>query len=62
MIRVAGRRWQANRFELRVALHAPFMIWSSPRGLLLDFAEEGNNRHITERDMTLVRYQQYADF
>jgi hypothetical protein len=38
------------------------MIWTSPSGLLLDFAEEDNNRHITELGMTLVRYQQYADF
>ncbi len=62
MIRVAGRRWQADRFELKVALHAPFLIWTSPSGLLLDFAEEDNNRHITERGMTIVRYQQYTDF
>jgi hypothetical protein len=61
-IRVAGHRWQADRFELKVALHAPFLIWTSPSGLLLDFAEEDNRRHITERGLKLVQFQQYSDF
>lgn len=61
-ITVARRRWKADKFELKVPLHAPFLIWTSERGLLLDFAEESNEGRLTENGMSLVRFQQLAGF
>jgi hypothetical protein len=61
-IRVAGVRWSADKFELRVPMHPPFLIWTSPQGLLLDFTEEDNQKRLTEHGMKLVRYKQFANF
>jgi hypothetical protein len=61
-ITVAARKWQADRFELKVALNPAFMIWTSPQGLLLDVTLEDNANRLTERGMKLVRYEQSADF
>lgn len=61
-ITIAHRKWRAHKSELRVPLHAPLLIWTSPAGLLLDFAEEDNLGRQREQGMTLVRYQQWFDF
>jgi hypothetical protein len=59
---IAGKKWQADKFELKVALNAPFMLWTSPQGLLLDLTLEDNAKRLAERGMELVRYQQFADY
>lgn len=61
-ISVADREWQSDKFELTLPLHAPFLVWTSPTGLLLDFAEEDNHGRVREQGMKLVRYQQWLDF
>lgn len=61
-ITVAGRKWSADKFKLTVPLHTPFLIWTSPAGLLLDFAEEDNHGRVEERGMMLVRYQQWLQY
>jgi len=47
---------------LTVPLHTPFLIWTSPSGLLLDFAEEDNHGRQREQGMKLIRYQQWSDY
>lgn len=59
---VADQKWQADKFELKVALNPRFMIWTSRQGLLLDLTEEDNQHRLTEHGMKLVRYQQFADY
>lgn len=61
-ITIADRKWEADKFELRVPLHAPFLLWTSPAGLLLDFVEEDNRGRLKEQGMKLVRYQQWLAF
>ena len=61
-ITIADRKWKADKFELTVPLHTPFLIWTSPSGLLLDFAEEDNHGRQLEQGMKLVRYQQWLDY
>ena len=61
-IKIADRKWKADKFELTVPLHTPFLIWTSPSGLLLDFAEEDNHGRQLEQGMKLVRYQQWLDY
>jgi len=60
--RVAGQAWLADKFELKVPMYPPFMIWTSPQGLLLDFTEEDNQNRLTEHGMKLVRYKQFSGF
>jgi hypothetical protein len=59
-ISLAGKQWRADQFELKVPLHPPFVIWTSPEGLLLGFAPEG--RSLAEAGLRLVRFQQLANF
>ena len=59
---VADQKWQADKFELKVALNPRFMIWTSRQGLLLDLTEEDNQNRLTEHGMKLVRYQQFAGY
>lgn len=62
VITIADRKWQADKFELNVPLHTPFLLWTSPSGLLLDFAEEDNHGRPREQGMKLVRYQQWLEY
>jgi hypothetical protein len=59
-ISLADRRWRADKFELKIPLHPPFVIWTSSEGLLLGFAPE--NQSLTEAGMRLVRFEQFASF
>jgi hypothetical protein len=59
---IAQQKWHASKFELRVALHPPFLIWTSKQGLLLDFSEQNNRDRPTETGMSLTRFQQFAAF
>jgi hypothetical protein len=55
---LAGRKWHADKFELKVAMHAPFLVWTSPEGLLLAFASENKNKTLAGDGIVLVRFQQ----
>jgi hypothetical protein len=59
---LAGRKWRADKFELKIPLHAPFVIWTSPQGLLLGFAPENNNKTLSEAGMQLVTFRQWQEF
>ncbi|HWF38529.1 MAG TPA: hypothetical protein VG322_08425 [Candidatus Acidoferrales bacterium] len=61
-ITVAGHKWQADKFKLKVALYPPLIIWTSRQGLLLDLTLENNSNRMTERGMDLVRYERFSDF
>jgi hypothetical protein len=61
-IRVAGQKWPADEFELKVPMQPPFIIWTSAQGLLLDFTEEDNQNRLKEHGMKLVQYKQLANF
>lgn len=59
---LADRKWRADKFELKVPLHAPFVIWTSPEGLLLGFAPENNHKMLSDEGMRLVSFQQWQAF
>jgi hypothetical protein len=59
---LAGRKWYADKFELKVAAHPPFLAWTSPEGLLLAFAPENKNKTLAHDGTELVRFQQSNDF
>ncbi|MGH9539628.1 MAG: hypothetical protein ACRD3H_17005 [Terriglobales bacterium] len=61
-ITFADRQWLADKFELKMPLHSPFMIWTSPQGLLLGFVSENNNKTLTQQGMKLVSFRQWKDF
>jgi hypothetical protein len=61
-LHVAGAKWQADKFELKVPLNPPCMIWTSPQGLLLDFTLEDNAKRLTEHGMSLVKYEQFGEW
>ena len=59
---LAGRKWHADKFHLKVAVHPPFLLWTSPEGLLLAFALENKNKTLAHDGIELVRFQQSNDF
>lgn len=60
-ITLAGKKWRADKFELKVPLHPAFIIWTSPEGLLLRFAPESKSTQAAE-GLQLVHFQQDANF
>lgn len=61
-LQLAGRTWQADKFELKVPLHAAFSLWTSPEGLLLAFGTESKTRTLPADALVLVRFHQWADW
>jgi hypothetical protein len=59
---LAGRKWRADKFELKVPLHAAFSIWTSPEGLLLGFAPGNDIKMLSESGMQLVSFRQWQEF
>jgi hypothetical protein len=60
-ITLAGKKWRADKFELKVPLHPAFIIWTSPEGLLLRFAPESKSTQAAE-GLQLVHFQPGANF
>jgi hypothetical protein len=54
---LAGREWLADKFELKVATHPPFLLWTSPQGLLLAFAYEKDSDKLSQEGMILASFQ-----
>jgi len=61
-ITLVHERLRAYKFSLKVALHPEFLIWTSPKGLLLSLAVEHAHKNWPEEGMTLVRFHKWADF
>ncbi|HTS10139.1 MAG TPA: hypothetical protein VMP68_31540 [Candidatus Eisenbacteria bacterium] len=59
---LAGRKWHADKFQLKVAVHPPFLLWTSPEGLLLALALENKNKTLAQDGIELVKFQQSNDF
>lgn len=60
-ITLAGKKWRADKFELKVPLHPAFIIWTSTVGLLLRFAPESKSMQAAE-GLQLVHFQQDVNF
>lgn len=61
-VSLGGREWLADKFELKVATHAPFLLWTSSRGLLLAFAHESKSKSLPhEEGMVLVSFDQSGE-
>jgi len=54
---LAGREWLADKFELKVATHPPFLLWTSSQGLLLGFAYEKDSDKLSQEGMILDSFR-----
>lgn len=61
-IEVAGRKWLAHKFSLRVASHPQFLIWTSAKGLLLAIAIEHEHKDWPEEGLRLMRFESAEEF
>jgi len=59
---LAGREWLADKFELKVATHAPFLLWTSSQGLLLAFAHEEKINVPPDKGMVLISFHEWQKF
>jgi hypothetical protein len=60
-ITLAGQNWRAHKFSLQAALEPEFLIWVSPRGLLLAATAQHRKNRAAER-MELVQFRKWDDF
>jgi hypothetical protein len=61
-IETAGRKWLAHKFSLKVPTHPQFLIWTSPKGLLLAFVMEHEHKEWAEEGMRLTRLESTTEF
>jgi hypothetical protein len=61
-IQAAGRKWHAHKFSLKVPLHPQYLIWSSPKGLLLALAMEHEHKDWPDEGMRLARFESATEF
>lgn len=58
----AGRKWRAHKFSLKVASHPQYLIWTSPKGLLLALAIEHEHKDWPEEGLKLTRFESTTEF
>jgi hypothetical protein len=61
-IEAAGRKWHAHKFSLKVPLHPQYLIWTSPKGLLLALAVEHGHEYWPQEGMRLARFESSTEF
>ncbi len=61
-IDAAGRKWRAHKFSLKVPLHPQYLIWTSPKGLLLALAIEHEHKDWPEEGLRLARFESSTKF
>jgi hypothetical protein len=61
-IETAGRKWPAHKFSLKVPTHPQYLIWTSPKGLLLAFAIEHEHKDWPEEGLRLERFESSTEF
>lgn len=59
---LAGQKWRAYEYSLKVTLRPDSLIWVSDRGLLLAVAVEHGHANWREEGLKLVRFHKWADF
>jgi hypothetical protein len=61
-LQLAGQKWRALKFSIKVALHPQLLMWTSPKGLLLALAAEHEHKDWPQEGLRLVRFRQLANF
>jgi hypothetical protein len=61
-IQMAGRKWRAHKFSLKVPQQPQYLIWTSPRGLLLALAIEHEHKEWPEEGLRLARFVSSSEF
>jgi hypothetical protein len=61
-IETAGRKWRAHKFSLKVPLHPQYLIWTSPKGLLLALAIEHEHKDWPEEGLRLAHFEGSTEF
>lgn len=59
-IRLAGLNWDADEFELSIAMEQPYLLWTSKDGMVLLFGPEGDSVSGPETGLQLVHYESFA--
>jgi hypothetical protein len=58
---LAGQKWRAYEYSLKMTLRPDSLIWVSEKGLLLAVAVEHGHANWREEGLKLVRFHQWAD-
>lgn len=58
----AGRKWRAHEFSLKVPFNPEYLIWTSPKGLLLALAFEHEHTDWRNEGLKLERFESSREF
>jgi hypothetical protein len=61
-LEAADQKWRAHKFSFKVPSYPQFLIWTSPKGILLALAIEHSHANWPQEGVKLVRFQKWADF
>jgi hypothetical protein len=61
-IEAAGRTWRAYKFSIKVPLHPQYLVWTSPKGLLLALSVEHAHADWPKEGLRLARYESFMDY
>lgn len=61
-IDVAGQQRHALKFSLKIALHPELVLWTTPKGLLLEALIEHGEQDWPEESLKLLHFQQWERF
>lgn len=61
-MKTAGRKWRAHKFSLKIAASPEYVIWTSPKGLLLGIAMQHEHPEWREEGLRLDRFEGSAEF
>lgn len=61
-MQTAGRKWRAHKFSLKIPMSPQYLIWTSPKGLLLALAIEHKHTDWPGEGMRLDRFESSTEF
>lgn len=61
-IDAADQKWAAHKYSLKVPSYPQFLIWTSPKGILLALAIEHAHPNWPQEGMKLTRFKTWAGF
>ena len=61
-IESAGRKWKSHKFSLKIPLQPQYLIWTSPKGLLLHLSIEHEHQDWPEEGLRLSRFEGSPEF
>jgi len=61
-IEAAGRKWRARKFSLKIPLQPEYLMWASPKRLMLALSIEHEHKDWPEEGLKLTHFESSTEF